>query len=155
MTIGSDALRSHKAVQTLNELLGIIGGSLPAYLADARPWTPSDDPQLRSAFERLAADQRRYARRLSDAITEHGGRPDSGRFAMNFTAKNDLSLKFLRQEVIDRQEQDILAIRRCADRLEDVSSLHSLAEEMLGNARGHLDILKDMMKDENDTARSG
>ena len=139
-------MNSLQAIQALDELLRVLCRSLPAYLADARPWARSENQPLRSALDHLVADQQRYARLVSEAITEQGGRPDPGRFAMNFTAKNDLSLEFLRQEVIHRQEQDILVVERCAARLEDVSSLHSLAEEILGNARGHLDILREMTK---------
>ncbi len=71
-------------------------------------------------------------------------RPDPGRFAMHMTAKNDLSLGFLLREVIAQQEQDVAAIERYAAGLEEIASLHSLAEEILGNARGHLDILKEL-----------
>lgn len=132
-------------VDVLNELLRILCCSLPAYLADARPWGHSEDRQLRAALDQLVADQHRYAHRLSEAITERGGRPDPGRFPTAFTAKHDLSLEFLRREVIRQQEQDITAIQRCAAELEGTASLHSLAEEILGNAKGHLDILKEMM----------
>lgn len=134
--------------QTLNRLLNVLCRSLPAYLADAKPWAASADQRLRSALEHIVTDQRHYAQRLSDAIDELGGRPDPGCFPRQFTAKHDLSLEFLRQEVIARQERDIAAIERCAAELEGIASLHSLAEEILGNARGHLDILKEMMNDE-------
>lgn len=61
---------------------------------------------------------------------------------MSFTAKNDLSLTYLRREVIEHQEQDIASIERCVERLEGVPTLRSLGEEILGNAKGHLEILK-------------
>ena len=41
------------------------------------------------------ADQQRYARRVTEAIAARGGRPDPGRFPMEFMAKNDLALEFL------------------------------------------------------------
>ncbi len=132
-----------QAIPVLNELLSVLCRSLPAYLADAKPWAQSEDRPLHTALDRLVADQQRYARRVTEIIVEQGGRPDPGRFAMQFTAKNDLSLEFLRQEVILRMEQDVLTIERCAAQLEDIASLHSLAEEILGNTRGHLDILKE------------
>ena len=135
-------------VETLNELLRILCRSLPAYLADAKPWGHSDDQRLRTALDQLVADQQRYARRVTEAITERGSRPDPGRFPKGFTAKNDLALEFLRREMIRQQEQDVAAIGRCAARLEGDAPLHSLAEEILGNARGHLDILREGMRDE-------
>jgi len=39
----------------------------------------------------------------------------------------------------------VAAIEQCATELEEVASLHSLADEILGNARGHLDILKEIV----------
>lgn len=141
----SDTMNSLKTIQVLDKLLGILSRSLPAYLADAKPWTQSADQKLCAALDNLVADQQRYARRLDEAITELGGRPDPGRFPMNFTAKHDLSLGFLVQELAIQQEQDISMIERCAAQLESISSLHALAEEILGNARGHLDILKEVM----------
>lgn len=141
----SDTMNSLKAIQVLNRLLGVLCRSLPAYLADAKPWARNSDQNLCAAFDNLLADQRRYACRVDEAIIEHGGRPDPGRFPMNFAAKNDLSLGFLVQEVIAFQEQDIATLERCAAQLEGISSLHALAEEILGNARGHLDIIKEML----------
>jgi hypothetical protein len=143
MRTASDTDSSFQAIQPLNELLRTLCRSLPAYLADAKPWTQAEDRQLRAALDRLVADQQRYARRVTEAIVAYGGRPDPGRFAMQLTGKNDLSLEFLCPVVIDRQKRDIAVIERCAAELEDVPALHSLAEEILGNAKGHLDILKD------------
>jgi hypothetical protein len=139
---------SMKYVRTLNELLRILCSSLPAYLADAKPWAESDDAAIRSGIENLAADQRRYAHRVGELIVECGGRPDPGQFAMHLSAKNDLSIGYLCREVMKQQEQDIREIERCAARLEDNAPLHALAEEILGNAKGHLDILAAMMKNE-------
>jgi hypothetical protein len=134
-------MNSPHIIAVLNELLRVVCRSLPAYLADARPWAPSDERQLRASLERLAADQQHYARRVEEAIGEYGGRPDPGRFPASFTAKNDLSLEYLRQEVINRQAEDIAAIECCAAELSDIAPLRALAEEILGNAKGHLDIL--------------
>ena len=139
---------SLQEIQSLNELLRILCRSLTAYLADARPWAQSDDQQLRVALDHLVADQQRYARRVSEAIAELGGRPDPGPFAMSFTAKNDLSLDYVLQEVTKAQQQDVSAIEHCATQLETVAALHSLAEEILGNARGHLEILQETLNAE-------
>ena len=149
METGSDAMNSLKAIQALNTLLRALCSSLPAYLADAKPWAQSENQQVRSTLDHLVADQQRYARCVSEAITEYGGQADPGRFAMRFTAKNDLSLDFLLRELVDYQEQSVSTIQHCAAQLEDISSLHSLAEEILDNARGHIDILKEMTKAEN------
>ena len=62
-------MNAFEAIPVLNELLRILCRSLPAYLADAKPWAQSDDQQLRAALDHLVADQQRYARRVAEAIT--------------------------------------------------------------------------------------
>jgi hypothetical protein len=145
MRIGSEP---QHAIRLLNELLRLLCRSLPAYLAEARPWAHCEDQRLHVSLERLAADQRRYAERVAHAITELGSRPNSGHFPKGYAAKNDLALEFLRAEVIQQQEKDIAMIQRCAAGLEATASLHALAEEILGNARAHLEILKEMANKE-------
>jgi hypothetical protein len=130
----------------LERLLGLLCRSLPAYLADARPWAKSANPALVSELERLAADQDRYARRVADAIVAGGGRPEPGRFPIEYTSKHDLNLAFLVQEVIDGLHRDADTVKHCAAQLEDLPPLHSLAEEIHGNLRGHLDLLREMSK---------
>ena len=132
----------------LNRLLALLCRSLPAYLADARPWTgigaPRDPDAARPAGGRPAAI--RPPRRRGDRAT--GGRPNPGHFPTEFTAKNDLALDFLFREVVAHQEHDVAMIERCAAELETAPPLHALAEEILGNARGHFDVLLDKLKDE-------
>jgi len=135
-------MKTYEAVPVLNRMLGVLCRSLPAYLADARPWTRFHRLRIQAAVDRLAADGRMYAERVAEAITRLGGRPDPGRFPTEFSAKNDLAIDFLLREVIDNQEQDTAMLEHCAVELEGVSSLHALAEEILGNARGHLEVLK-------------
>ena len=141
-------MQAFEAIPALNRLLGLLCRSLPAYLADAKPWTGFGRGQVQAALDRLVADQQRYARRVAEAITQLGGRPDPGRFPAAFAAKNDLALDFLLQEVLDCQEQDVALIAHYAAQLEGMPALHALAEEILGNAKGHLDVLKEMMNAE-------
>ena len=141
-------MNEFQAIQVLNRLLNILCRSLSAYLADAKPWAKSEHRPLQAAFERLAADQRLYARRVTDAISQLGGCPEPGGFPMEFSAKNDLALKFLLQNVIELQQQDMKSIECCVADLESEPPLHALAEEILGNLKGHLDVLKEQMKHE-------
>jgi hypothetical protein len=140
-------MKTSEALPALNELLHLLCRSLPAYLAEAAPWAHCRHEPVQTALDRLTADERRYALRVADAITARGGRPNPGRFPPLFAAKNDLSLEYLLREVVDSQQQDIAALKRCAQQLERESALHALAEEILGNAEGHLDILREMTKE--------
>jgi hypothetical protein len=135
-----------EAIPVLQRLLKLLCRSLPAYLADARPWARAGDRRIQAALDRLVADQQTYARRLAEAITRLGGRPDLGQFPTTLAAKNDLGLDFLLQEVIADQVRAAAAIEHCSAQLENEPALHSLAEEIFGNVRGHVDILRDMAK---------
>jgi hypothetical protein len=118
---------------------------LPMYLSDAKPWACAQHP-FAAALDHLAADQRQYAERVAKAILELAGRPDPGRFPSEFAAKNDLSLDFVLGEVVEAQSQDVAKLERCARQFVDMPSLHALAEEIYGNACGHLEILRDAIR---------
>jgi hypothetical protein len=141
-------MNAFEAIPVLERLLKLLCRSLPAYLADARPWAQAGDHRIQAELDRLVSDQQMYASRVAEAISQYGGRPDPGRFPMSMTAKNDLSLEFLLSEVIDDQRRTAAAVQNCAALLEDVPLLHSLAEETFGNVQGHLDILTEMMNAE-------
>jgi hypothetical protein len=130
-----------EAIPVLNRLLQTLCGSLPMYLAGAKPWTQSDHSSLQSAFDNLVADQQHYAQRVAEAISELDGQIEPTYFPTEYTAKNDLALDFLLQEIIDSLQQDLDTIEYCVSELSGSSSLHSLAEEIYGNIRGHLEIL--------------
>ena len=140
-------MNAFETIPALNQLFGLLCRSLPMYLADAKTLAWPEGEQVRLALGRLVADQQMYAQRVAEAIAERGGRPNPGRFPTEFAAKNDLSLAFLLPEIIASQRQAAATIEQCVGRLEGESALHALAEEILGNAKGHLDILVEMMKD--------
>lgn len=135
--------QAFEPISALEQLLRALVRSLPAYLADARPWGQAGHPAIQAALDRLVADQHMYAGRLAEAISQRGGCPDPGGFPIHFTAKHDLALDFLLQEVVEEQQQALTQIVDAAARLEDVAVLHALAEEIVGNARGHLDNLRE------------
>lgn len=130
----------------LNRLLRIVYRSLPVYLAEAKPWL--DGGETARAVERIAADQMRLAQRVADALRERGGPAHLGSFPTGFTAKHDLGPRFLLEEVVGHLERDVALIEACVADLACLPHTRSLAEEILGNTRGHLETLEEMMKDE-------
>ena len=142
-----------KIVDVLDRLLQTLCRSLPMYLQEAKPWIRRDEHPAEAAMDHLAADQRTLAERVAEAILEHGGRPEMGRFPLEFAATNDLSVDFLLQKVVDRQRQDIATIEQCVDALAEAPLPKSLAEEIQGNAPAHLDILEELQatQQENNT----
>jgi hypothetical protein len=135
-----------ESIPVLNRLLALLCRSLPSYLADVKALGHPEGEKTRAALYRLVADQRLYAGRVAEAIVQCGGQPNSGQFPTEFAAKNDLSIEFLLREIVTGQERDVAEIAECVGRLGAVSALHALAEEVLGNAKGHLEILQGLMK---------
>lgn len=143
-TFSADAMNAAENIAVLNRLLQVLCRSLAAYLSDATSWARPESRRMRVAVEHLVSDQQGYAQQVAEAVEAIGGRAHPGRFPLEFAAKNDLSLEYLVDEIIDDQEQSVVVIEHCAVLLEGAPSLHALAEEILGNAKGHLDILKDL-----------
>jgi predicted outer membrane protein len=141
-------MKAFAVVSVLNRLFHVLCRSLPAYLADARAWGQPDTEPLRAAIGRMVADQQMYAQRLAEAIVHYRGRPTPGSFPNEFTAKHDLALSYLIKEILDYQQRDVALIERCAAQLESNAALHALAEEILGNAKGHRDVLAGMVEEE-------
>lgn len=135
-------------IAVLNRLLHVLCRSLSMYLEDARPWSRPEHGAAQKALDLLVADRHDDARRVAEAVVELGGHPDPGVFPMEFSAANDLSLEFLLQKVVEEQHRDIAAIRQCAAELADDPQLRDLAEEILGNAKGHAEILGELMNAE-------
>ena len=135
-------MKNHEAISSLNQLLGVVCRSLPLYLADARPWSRLGSWKAQRAIDRLVADGRMYAVRVAEEIDSLGGRPDDGRFPAAFTAKNDLAVQYLVCEIVASLRHEAKSIERIAARLETLPSLHALAMEILGNVKGHADVLR-------------
>jgi hypothetical protein len=134
-------MKSFEIIPVLDRMLNLLCRSLPAYLADASVWEGPDSESARKAVRNLVADQRMYAARVARAILHYGGHPQPGPFSADFTAKNDLSLVYLLMEILDNQDQAVAWFEQCEMELESIASLHALAAEILGNAKGHIDIL--------------
>jgi hypothetical protein len=62
---------------------------------------------------------------------------------MNFTGYNDLSVKFLLEKIIERQEKSIAMIEKIADLLATAPYAQAAAREALGEAKGHLENLQE------------
>jgi hypothetical protein len=140
-------MNAYEVIPMLGRLLAILSRSLPAYLSDAEPWARADRRPIRVALDRLTADQQMYAARVAEAIIRWGGRPNPGPFSPEFAAKNDLAIEFLLREIVEYEEHDLLSIEHCAAQLEGEPALHALAEEILGNTKGHLDVLRKLTRD--------
>jgi hypothetical protein len=145
--VESIPIRRANPVDVLNRLLVIEYRSLPMYLRDACPWTHPGDERASAVLNQIVADQKTYSSRLADAVLDRSGAIELGGYPMEYTDTHMLSLDFLVGELVRCQKRDITAIERCVAELTGDPPARALAEEVLGNARGHLDSLQELAAD--------
>ena len=118
------------------------------YLEEARPWTDAESRQIVTAMANLTSDQRMLANHIARAILSLGGQPSPGPFPSVFASFNDVSLEYLLPKIIERMQSDIETIHRYANDLALAPSARELAEEVLGNLRGHQELLDELAEEE-------
>ena len=131
-------------IDALNRLLQILYRSLAVYLHGKQIWSPRGREEVARELEEITADYGMYVERIANLICEADGCVDPGQFPLEFTSMHDLSLEYLFRELICRQQRDLAAIQRCVEDLETWPEARSLAEEVSGNAQGHLDNLREL-----------
>ena len=129
----------------LNRLLVTLYRSFPMYLGDTGSAVimPAET-SIKQTVGRIAADYRRYAQQLVELIQDRRAQPDFGDFPLVFTDTHDLSFEYLLSELIYYQKQDIAAAQECVRELASDAAARALAEEILGNMRGHLESLESL-----------
>jgi hypothetical protein len=137
-------MNSIDTLAVLNHLLVLHRRSLPMYLSFAVPWVQAGDTADGEALALIVADQQRMADRLGAMIVEADGVPNEGEFPSRFTAWNDLSFVYLRQKLVGDQQQRIAAMERCVGQLRLAPLALAVAQEALGEARGHLETLREL-----------
>src|SRR5262249_38135778 len=120
--------------------------SLPMYLADAVPWVHPGDEHAKHVLNHVVADYRMYSGRIVELLSQRRQSFGFGEYPMVYTDTHDLSLDYLLNELVDYQKQDIQAIERCVTELSADGAGRNLAEEILGNAKGHLESLEELRK---------
>jgi len=126
----------------LNRLLDIQCCSLANYLNETQPWTNVDNEVFKEGIRAIAKDHEHYARRLAEAIDQHGGHVNFDSYPMTFASLNDLGLDYLLQRLIPSQLASIKAIEECVSELGGDGPMVGLAQDVLGSERGHLDALR-------------
>lgn len=126
----------------LNHLMANQCYSLVNYLSEAQPWTHPGNEALVEAIRITVADHEHYAQLLADVIQVRRGVLEAGSFPMRFLSLNDLALDYLLVRLIENQQSNIQAAEQCMVELVEDPQAWSLASEVLGSERAHLDILK-------------
>lgn len=133
-------------VEILNDLIVMLGSSLPSYLADAVPWAPAGSERSLATLRDVAMQQRAAVDRLSTVVLEENGIPESPEFPLSFTRFNDLSLDYLVRESLRRQELIVDGLEAGALRLAFAPAAKAAVEETLGEAKAHQDNLRDALE---------
>jgi bacterioferritin (cytochrome b1) len=138
-------MASPRNTEVLNRLLATLHRSLAQYLQGSHYWTHRGDARAEAVVRHLVEDQMALASRLADLILQQHGQIIPSSFPMEFTDLNLLSLDYLLQELIRHQRLDIETIEDCVADLRGDRPARELAEEVLGNARGHLENLESVV----------
>jgi hypothetical protein len=129
----------------LNHILVTIETSFSMYLSYAAPYFSKDDEAARAEFSNLIADQNTYIKKLGEAIIERNERPANADFPMDFTGTHDLSAKYLLKETVRLHAKDTDTITAAVKHLRSDPAAFALGEEILGNARGHLESMREIV----------
>ena len=132
-------------IGVLNRLMANQCYSLVNYLSEAPPWMHPGNEELVEATRGIVADHEHYAQRLADAIDDRDGCLASGSFPMTFLSLNDLALDYLLVRLIENQQSNIQAAEQCMAELVEDLQAWSLASEVVGSERAHLDIMKEFL----------
>jgi len=132
-------------IGVLNRLLAIECYSLVNYVSEAPPWTHPGNKKLMEATRDIVEDHEHYSQRLADAIEDRGGCLNTGSYPLTFTSLNDLAVDYLLARLVESQQHAIELNERCVEELLEDPQARSLASEVLGSERAHLDILKEFL----------
>jgi hypothetical protein len=128
---------------SLNRLLILHSRSLASYLNYARPWALQAHPKALAVLEQMVADQQDTVDRLAKMILETAP-VEPGEFPIAFTGYHDLSVEWLVNKLIERQQKTILLIDRIVGELNLAPYAQAVAKEVLGQAKGHLENLQEV-----------
>lgn len=132
-------------IDVLNRLYVLHHRSLSAYLHYAAPDQLARQPKAQAVLAEMVADQTRTADRLATMILDASGLVAPGEFPMAFTSLHDLSVEYLVGQLIQRQKKHVVACERLADMLNLAPYAQAAAREAVGEAKGHLDNLEELL----------
>ena len=136
-------MNSVETNEVLNILTVLHSRSLATYLMYAKPWYNGND-DAQETLELIAEQHRNTADRLATLILENGGDVASGEYPMQFTSLHDLGIDYLLKLIIRHQSELVGQIEHCVEQLSTAPMAKEIAEEILGEAKGHLEALEDL-----------
>jgi len=144
--LGLAGMSQVDSLSVMNRLLAILYRSLPMYLHDAQPWRGKKDERAASVLDLICQEQGSLANRVAQYILDHGGQPEPGDYPRAFSDANwhFVGLHYLIRPLIEHQQADVERIARCVADLHTDRAARVLAEEALGAAKAHLEMLEEL-----------
>jgi len=130
--------------EILNRLLVLHMRSLPMYLSYAPPYQLASHEKAKAVLDQIVEDQKKTVDRLGTLILDSSGTVDYGEFPMAFTSLHDLSLQYLLNLLIERQQKFNMVCEKLADALGMAPYAQAAAREAVGEAKGHLENLQEL-----------
>ena len=128
----------------LNRILILHNRSLPVYLSYAVPWMGPNGESAKETLDLIVDGHRSMVDRIGKMILDAGGSVATGEFPLRYTSYHDLSFEFLRQRMIEYQDQMIRAIGQYAEELRMAPTAQAVALEAMGEAKAHLQSLREL-----------
>lgn len=138
-------MSSASTINILNRLLALHARSLPMYLSYAQPDKLAANSQAKVVLDQIVADHQRTIDRLGTLILDGNGLTETGEWPMAFTGLHDLSVEYLVGLLVERQQRFVTACERLADQLTLAPYAQAVAREIVGEAKGHLENLQDLL----------
>jgi hypothetical protein len=137
-------MTSVNPVDVLNRLIVLHNRSLAMYLRYASPTWLRGDEQARQVLQQIGDDHQQTVDRLGEMVVDLDGAVYFGGFSMTFTSYHDLNFAFLLKRLVEGQRKIISTTEECARQLDAFPMARALAEESLGAAKAHLELLEEL-----------
>ncbi|MCA9247767.1 MAG: hypothetical protein KDA42_11640 [Planctomycetales bacterium] len=130
----------------LNRLLTILARSFPNYLIYAHPSVTAGRQAVLDVLASVRDEQQLLCTRICNFLQQQGVVPTVGDFPLEYTDAHDLGIDYVLKLLVSYQQQDIAAIEECVEQLRLAPAALAFAEEALGLARGHLELIEEQLR---------
>lgn len=125
----------------LQDLVSLLGSSLPMYIADAGIWSYPGDEEIKLALADLVEDQKSIHDRAA-ALLETRNLPVPGHeYPIQFSGTHDVDIGSLVPRILDGLRRQVSAIDSLVAAAGVDGETAELASEARGTTLGHIDVL--------------
>jgi hypothetical protein len=137
-------MNSSELAKVLSRLSAIHNRSFPVFLLQSSSWVRGANDKPAETLKRIAEANQVLVDRIGRELYAHQSVAEHGEFPMYYADWIDLSPTFMVNSAITEVRRDVAAINECVDELAEEPMLLALAQEALGEAKGHVDSLVEL-----------